>query len=221
MIHILYTFLSKEFYDTALTEQLNYFPIEYRNKIKNYKRWQDQQASVLGRILLMRGLKDYYELEIDGSDILIDDDGKPYLNKYSIKFNISHSGELVVCTFSKTQTVGVDIEQMKDIQIEDFYYQMTDNESRIIRNSSDKTQAFYHYWTQKEAVLKANGKGLSVPLKSFEIIGNKTQLYKEEWCISKLNIHPEYSCHIASKRKSNYVIYHVNHSEIGNSTKKV
>ena len=194
MIHILYTFLSKEFYDETLTNHLEAFPIDYRNKIKNYKRWQDQQASVLGRMLLIYGLSDYYGIEIDGFDILIDEDGKPYLKNHKIEFNISHSGDLVICTFCKMQRVGIDIEQIKDIQIADFYDQMTDVESSNIQNSKDQKLAFYNYWTQKEAVLKAHGKGLSVPLKSFEVIENKTQLYKDKWYLL-----PGYWCFQISK----------------------
>ena len=43
---------------------------------------------------------------------------------------------------------------------------------------------------------------------------NKTQLYKDKWYLLKLNIHPEYSCHLAARRKSNHIVYYVDHSEI-------
>ncbi len=221
MIHILYTFLSKEFYETSLQEQLKIFPNDFKNKISKYKRWQDQQASVLGRLLLIRGVADFYDTQINGSDILINENGKPYLKDNDIEFNISHSGELVICTLQKARPVGIDIEQMKEIQIEDFFYQMTENESTNIKSSTDQKRAFYNYWTQKEAVLKANGKGLSVPLKSFEIIENQTKLYNDEWYVSKLDIHPEYSCHMAVKQKSKYIIYYVDRAEICAIAKKV
>ncbi|MBC8756493.1 4'-phosphopantetheinyl transferase superfamily protein [Kordia sp. YSTF-M3] len=221
MIQILYTFLSKEFYETSLQEQLKIFPNDFTNKICKYKRWQDQQASVLGRLLLIRGIADFYDKQINGSDIGINENGKPFLKDSDIEFNISHSGELVICTIQKTLPVGIDIEEMKEIQIEDFFYQMTENESATIKNSTDQKRAFYNYWTQKEAVLKANGKGLSVPLKSFEIIENQTQLYKDEWYVSKLSIHPEYSCHMAAKQKSKYIIYYVDHREINTFIEKV
>ena len=214
MVYILYTFLSKEFYDTAFSDQLKTFPSEYSTRIKKFRRWQDQQASVFGRILLMHGLSKYYGIEIGTCDILINDDGKPYVNDHTVEFNISHSGELVVCAFSKTQTVGIDVEQMNDIQIEDFYWQMTGHEKVMVQNSKDPKHAFYKYWTQKEAVLKANGKGLSIPLKSFQIIESQTQLQSTKWLVTQLDIHPAYSAHIATQQSTDYNIQSLDHTEM-------
>ncbi len=45
--------------------------------------------------------------------------GKPYLNGYpNYYFNISHSGEFVVCAISNNP-VGIDIEQIKQIEYEE------------------------------------------------------------------------------------------------------
>jgi len=209
MIHILYAFLSRKDYEISLQDQLKLFSNQFQKKIVQYRRWQDVQSSVYGRLLLMKGMADHYRIHCTGEQILYDKNGRPFIKGVPLDFNITHSGSMVLCAISGTQRVGIDVEEMNDIQFEDFREQMTHNEYQKIRSSDNSPLEFYNYWTQKEAVLKANGEGLGIPLKSFEVIDGKAELYSDVWNLSKLEIHPDYSCHLASDKKSDYLIIHI------------
>lgn len=209
MIHILYAFLSRMDYETSIQEQLALFSNQFQKKIIQYRRWQDVQASVYGRLLLIKGVADYYRIQCNGEQISYDKNGRPFIKGVPLDFNITHSGSIVICAISGTQRVGIDVEEISNIQFEDFRDQMTQNEYQKISSDENKPMAFYDYWTQKEAVLKANGEGLGIPLKSFEVIDGKAELYSDIWNLSKLEIHPEYCCHLASDKEAAYLIIHI------------
>lgn len=206
MIYIYYAYLSEENHESLLRNNLLHFSEEYQQKIKRFRRWQDTQLSLLGRILLFTGME---ELGLPGShdkEIRYTRYNKPYFKDNTLKFNISHSGEIVVCALSRATEIGIDIEIMSDLIIDDFKFQMTKNEWDKISNSGNQKNAFFEYWTQKEAVIKAYGHGLSIPLKSFEIVDHKTSIQGEEYYLKELKIDEKYKCMISSKTNMNDVV---------------
>jgi len=96
--------------------------------------------------------------------------GKPALEGEKIHFNISHSGEVVLIAVSDTQT-GVDVEYMKP----DFDYEeilatnFCGRESKAARSALDGRKMFYRLWTRKEALLKADGIGLTDDLTKIDV----------------------------------------------------
>lgn len=97
----------------------------------------------------------------------------PALNGRRVFFNVAHSRSSVLIAIGYRCPIGVDIEyfdQEKDLSnIAESYF--TANESSRISETSDPEQRarnFYRCWTQKEAVAKADGRGLSLSLGSFE-----------------------------------------------------
>lgn len=79
----------------------------------------------------------------------------PRLLYWPFHFNSSHAGEVVICAFSNTYELGIDIEEIKDIELDAFKDQRTANEWRAVVQAESKQEAFYEYWTKKEAVIKA------------------------------------------------------------------
>ena len=131
---------------------------------------------------------------------------KPFLKGDKIRFNISHSGNLAICALSGNTDVGIDIEFMKDIEIDDFKMQMTDREWKQIYHAELKKVAFYNYWTKKEAVIKADGMGLSIPLKSFEVIDNHANINNQDFFIKEIELANNYKCHLAFREKIDLII---------------
>jgi 4'-phosphopantetheinyl transferase len=197
MIYILYSFISENNHQKLLEDFLLKFSIDFQKKIISFRRWQDAQLSLLGRILLYKGAEKFNE-KYNDSSIRYTDYNKPYFEDEELYFNISHSGEMVVCVVTDVCDIGIDVELLRDIQVEDFQRQMTEGEWHKISTSFNKIASFYNYWTQKEAVIKSSGKGLSIPLKSFEISENRTIVANEGLFLKEIKLDVKYKCHIAT-----------------------
>ena len=95
--------------------------------------------------------------------------GKPVLaypdTGGNFNFNVSHSHEVALFAFCLNRRVGVDIEQNRTISHADEMAErfFSPREYNAIRSLSpnEKQQTFLHFWTLKEAYLKATGEGLS------------------------------------------------------------
>lgn len=200
-MQVLYSYLNKDRHNILLETYLSGFSKTLQHKIRAYYQWEDAQASLLGRLLLFKGVeiynKHYTEIDIDYNDYQ-----KPFFADQQLKFNISHSGELVVCVLSKTLELGIDVEMIKEVPLESFRSQMTPTEWKKVVAASNKLEAFYDYWTAKEAVIKAHGNGLSLPLRSFEIIHSKTEIAGETYYIKEVFLNNKYKSFIASNSPS-------------------
>jgi len=174
MITVYYAQCLGKLDDAIISEYLHLFPVEIENKIRRFRRWQDAQAFLAGRILLKKGLEDLC-MNSDLKDLKYTKYGRPYLEN-ALSFNISHSGPYIVCAFTGRGVIGADIEQMDPIHIEEFQMVFNDEEWCAIKNCSNLSYAFYYYWTAKEAILKADGRGLSIPL-------NALLIEKESCCL--------------------------------------
>ena len=103
--------------------------------------------------------------------------GKPELSAEAssipIRFNLAHSHCLALFAFVLNCDIGVDIEFMqRDIAMDDIAERFfSPNEKAALdRLPSDmKRKGFFTCWARKEALLKANGKGLSFGLERVEV----------------------------------------------------
>jgi 4'-phosphopantetheinyl transferase len=124
--------------------------------------------------------------------------GRPFIDE-PVDFNISHSDAFVVCAIVSQGRVGIDIEKVQSIELSDFENNLTHDEWNAIQGSDDKHKMFYEYWTKKESVMKADGRGLSVPLSDILIDGDRAELNGHTWHLKELSIHPDYCCHLAAE----------------------
>lgn len=199
MIYIYYAYISKENHEIILKNNLKNFPQSYQDKIKNYRRWQDAQLSLIGQILLRKAIADVGLSGINMENLRFSKYNKPYFENDQVYFNISHSGEIAICALMDKFEIGIDIERIANIKLEDFKPHMTNNEWNRIISSINTDSFFFDYWTQKEAVIKAHGDGLAIPLKSFEIVDNTAIIEGAKFYLKELKIDEKYKCHIALK----------------------
>lgn len=85
----------------------------------------------------------------------------------TLRFNIAHSAGLVACAVTDAAEVGVDLEDLDRRETEATIvprYCAPSEVADIAAAGQDWHQRFLHYWTLKEAYLKARGLGISVPL---------------------------------------------------------
>jgi len=94
-----------------------------------------------------------------------DENAKPYLLG-GPHFNISHSGEHVLCAVDESP-VGADIEEFRSVNENLIRKVCTENELEWIAGSRER---FLQVWTAKEAYLKYLGVGLRMPLREVSVI---------------------------------------------------
>lgn len=96
--------------------------------------------------------------------------GKPYFVTGPICFNLSHSGDYVMCALSGNE-VGCDVEYKRDagLKIAKRFFSQAEQEYLA---GCDDADAFAKLWTLKESVLKASGVGISYPMDEFSVVGN-------------------------------------------------
>lgn len=205
MIQILYSYISHQNHTNLLDHFFPTMSNEFKIKTLKYRKWQDSQLHLLGRLLLKKGMADI-NVPFFEENLIYSPFNKPYFKDEKIKFNISHSGEIVVCVINKTFDTGIDIETIKKIKINEFKSQMTAFEWQRINSSNNIRDSFFDYWTQKEAVIKAQGMGLSIPLISFEVINFQTKINDDHYILKEVKLDPAYKCHIAFKCEIDPVI---------------
>lgn len=101
--------------------------------------------------------------------------GKPYVSNAptAIDFNVSHSADLAIYAISRSCVPGVDIESLHrdiddDAMAKLFFSQREYAELQLIPAAARK-RAFLICWTRKEAIVKAIGQGLRMPLDKIEV----------------------------------------------------
>lgn len=143
-----------------------------QKSIGRYRRREDAQRSLLGDVL--RRYAVCKRLNAKNSDLVFsfNDFGKPLLeNSPDLFFNISHSQSWIICALDD-QPVGVDVEVIRpiDLQIASRFFSKKEAEIIMRLPEQNRLEYFYKIWTLKESYIKAIGKGLSIPLDSFSIL---------------------------------------------------
>lgn len=116
--------------------------------------------------------------------------GKPFLPDYpQIHFNLSHCKGLVVCGFSDGE-IGVDAELIRPYNGKAAKRIFSREEMEHTEQSSCPDEAFFRFWTLKEALGKNIGTGLFSSLSEavFRLDGEhpKCAAYTEKFFIQKI-----------------------------------
>lgn len=186
--------------DSPLTQEEEDFladqlPGSMMDQAKKYRRWQDAQAYLLGKFLLIHGSKRYGFDNTILRSIQYTRNNRPYIPGFC-DFNISHAGKYVLCAMSPGSRVGIDIENIHVVDFHDFKNCFTTAEFTKINTSHDRYREFFKYWTIKEAVIKADGRGLSIPLNTIHAT-DKINMNGKNWHIHPLEIDINYQAHLA------------------------
>ncbi len=199
-IHILYTRVFKNLQEDAHKRCLSLLPNSLKDKHSRFKRLQDRVANLCGKMLLIQGLQrfglNYSSLE----NLKYSDYGRPHVSG-SLDFNISHSGDYIICGIGNKIRLGVDIEEIKQVDFSDFENVMTEKEWKLIKNANNPLKTFFKYWTIKESIIKADGRGLTIPLNDI-IIKDKVAYYEGRWHLKELDVDEKYCVSLASNWES-------------------
>ncbi len=82
--------------------------------------------------------------------------------------SISHSGEWVVAALTRAGPIGVDVEQVVDLDAASLLDTVLSTEESL---DDATTEDFFRLWTRKESLLKATGEGLALPMSEVVVSG--------------------------------------------------
>lgn len=173
-------------------------PPAMKASLLKYRVEEDRIRGVMGKLLLQKLLVENGYSENVLHQITLNQYNRPYLNE-TVDFNIAHSAAYVICAISKETKVGVDIEKMEAMDVEDFDMHFSKKESIALKQSKDPMNDFYSIWSQKEAVAKADGRGLGIDLPTIELYNQGAVLDGESWLLKEMEIDLNYKSYVAYK----------------------
>ena len=133
---------------------------------------QHRYVEIHGRLRILLG--QWLNESPDQLQINRTEQGKPYLKHYpELCFNLSHTGDHVLFAVTRQAQLGVDIEVCKwRANLAGLVDKCFAEQERVYWSQlpeSDQMLAFYRFWTQKEAFVKATGRGIALGLNACAI----------------------------------------------------
>ncbi len=91
--------------------------------------------------------------------------GKPRLPDHAeLDVSVSHTGDHVVVALARGPRIGVDVERIRDIDVDQLArsaFAGDEAAELAALPAGDRTEAFYRLWTRKESIVKALGVGIT------------------------------------------------------------
>lgn len=161
---------------------------------------------LVGEVMVERAILEGWGLGRSAYVIARTKGGKPYVEgRRDIFFNVSHSGDYVVCVVSDWE-VGVDIERRRKapLDVARRYFHPGELSSLERLAESERNVRFFDYWSVKESFLKYVGTGLTHPLNSFrvEFLDNDVKIFEEDALlpvnVSACPVDEAYACYVCA-----------------------
>ena len=149
-------------------DYLRELPFSIQIESNNYHKWQDKHSYVIGKLILLKGLEIMGGSSDELNNIEYGKYGKPYIRN-GIDFNISHSGGYVVCALGRDVNIGIDVELIAKVNLSEYIDVMSEKQWKEINTSSNPIHSFFRYWTIKESIMKADGRGFGMNPKNISI----------------------------------------------------
>ena len=145
------------------------------SRARRFRRRLDARRWSFARATLRHVLSAYVALPAGAIRFDYEGNGKPRLNGTDpvVHFNLSHSDAMALIGVTTLAPIGVDVERLRAIPDTDdiaarFF---APGELRAFKQlpPDQRMRGFFTCWTRKEAVIKATGAGLAMPLDGFEV----------------------------------------------------
>lgn len=219
-VHWWFTYTDSIHQKALITDYLTLLNTEEEQRRTKFKFEKHQHQHLVTRALIRTTLSRYAPIPPQEWQFSKNDYGRPSIIRPSsipnFKFNISHTDGLVMCAITLDTEIGIDVENFKregmthDIARR-FFSKRESADLISLENNEQQKKCFYHYWTLKEAYIKAKGMGISLPLDQFSYIFNADQLIKiefdprlndhsKDWQFKLIQVAPHYCAAIALQR---------------------
>lgn len=190
-------------------DKIALLPRKFKDEIDSYLK-QDDKVRLLAGKLLLRTALDFFNADLTLLEAYAaDQNGRPFISGFH-DFNITHSGHVVACAVIPGAVAGIDAEMIRAIQPEKFTKQFSRPEMEAILNADDPHHCFFDFWTQKEAVMKADGRGMRIPLHDIRLLGDYATIegIAHPWHLYPLALDARHKAHLCSPEKINDIRLH-------------
>lgn len=144
-----------------------------------------------------------------------DENGRPSIPGFPA-FNASHAGRLTAVAMRPAPSIrpsaegqhtpgpalGLDLEHIRPIGFDLLRPYMSDTEWDDIEHHDDPRARFFHFWTAKEALMKAEGLGFRLPIEEIALRGDAAMIRGRQWHLTRPiwpdNVPPGYAWHLAT-----------------------
>lgn len=141
-------------------------------RVDRFRFVDDKKRTVAGEMLARKAIAEWCSVSPESITFGTQKYGKPYAKNLCVEFNISHSGDMVVCAVDD-KPIGIDIEKIRPINLTVAKRICTDEELGYLFGRTPKEHdfvyttnhevltRFFELWTAKEACGKCIGVGIS------------------------------------------------------------
>lgn len=194
----IYSYNISDASEAELSEWFNAMSAERKEAVKKIKIPKKQKLKIAADHICRKAVSEFCPVDPNEIEFIISEHGKPYANNLNVHFNISHSGDLIVCAVSDKE-IGIDIEKIRKINPDVSKRFACKNELDYIKTHQN---GLFEIWTLKEAYFKCTGTGLGADIKnvSFEISGNGVSCSESGFDCAFLNIAEGYICAVCERK---------------------
>ncbi len=166
-----YKYDIRDLTDTEYKKWYSLMNEDKQHRVDRFRFVDDKKRSVAGEMLARKAIAEWCGVLPESITFDIKDLGKPYAKDLPVEFNISHSGDMVVCAVDD-KPVGIDIEQIRPINLTVAKQICTDKELLYLfghmptkqdytyTTDTEVLTRFFELWTAKEAYGKYKGNGI-------------------------------------------------------------
>jgi len=196
--------------DVNVYDALEVLSTDERDRAARLHSRQDRDRFIAARALLRNLLAVYVGLIARDLIFAYGPHGKPQLaaNPKDVRFNLSHSAERVIYAFTVGREIGVDLERSDSVaeaaSIAELFFSPVEASKVSHAPESQREQTFLSYWTCKEALAKASGKGMSRSMNDPEINFDETGQPQvtntstaSPWSLRTIPINPHFTAALA------------------------
>lgn len=146
--------------------------------------------------------------------------GKPQLASGAMHFNVSHSANFGLLAFDHLNPLGVDVEFKRPdfggLKIARRFFSEHEVKELESLPETERLQGFFNGWSRKESYIKAEGKGLAIPLSQFSVNltpGADSVLLSTEhapdnqyiYNLYQIDVHRDYAGALTCRKSANHI----------------
>lgn len=130
-------------------------------------------------------------------DVQYPEAGKPFWKHDNIfyDFNISHSGNFILVAASRSLKVGVDVEEIRELNRLNFKMVLSEDELEKIQQTP---ASFFELWSKKEAVVKAANTAGLARMRDVKLNQQIATLDDTQWHLKNISLDDSYAINLAT-----------------------